>query len=368
MFFSRIAHKFAFVVFAVASLVMSAVSAAADQNQPPIALPVQETVVASEMIPVHLDLDEIFDDEDGAEGLVYEIVDAGSAKGLVVSTIDATTGMLTLIVPDAQAGDAEVVVQATDAGGLSTHTTIPVVAAPLIELKALQDITVDVNTERTVIDLTETFVGADLVYRIIDNTNEDLFDSIVLNSVNATLTLFYSGVPGTATITVQAEDLEGDIQQDSFTVTVSRAPINVLLLLNAVETALSAFAAASFDYGEVDFGYGGGDPCFIATAAYNTPMDSRINILRDFRDAHLLTSRCGTAFVDFYYHVSPPIAQAISRHPLLAQIVRAVLTPVVAVTQAISTKPGVTMVILLALMMIGGGLLRLHHVSKNVTA
>ncbi len=72
---------------------------------------------------------------------------------------------------------------------------------------------------------------------------------------------------------------------------------------------------------------GGG--CFIATAAYGTPMAEEIQILREFRDGHLRTNPLGSAFVHFYYAVSPPIAEFISEYAVLKLIVRITLVPAV---------------------------------------
>jgi len=80
--------------------------------------------------------------------------------------------------------------------------------------------------------------------------------------------------------------------------------------------------------------------CFIATAAYGTPMAEEIQILREFRDEYLLTSPVGQTLVDFYYRVSPPIAEFITEHPTLKPIVRAGLVPAVAMsTIAVNTTP-----------------------------
>ena len=80
--------------------------------------------------------------------------------------------------------------------------------------------------------------------------------------------------------------------------------------------------------------------CFIATAAYGTPMAEEIEILRIFRDEHLLTNPLGQTFVDFYYRVSPPIAEFITEHPSLKPIVRAGLLPAVVMsTIVVNTTP-----------------------------
>jgi hypothetical protein len=86
--------------------------------------------------------------------------------------------------------------------------------------------------------------------------------------------------------------------------------------------------------------------CFIATAAYGTPMAEEIQILREFRDEYLLTNRLGQALVDVYYRVSPPIAEFMTEHPSLKPVVRAGLLPAVAMSAvAVNTTPVEKMVI-----------------------
>ena len=80
--------------------------------------------------------------------------------------------------------------------------------------------------------------------------------------------------------------------------------------------------------------------CFIATAAYGTPMAEEIQILREFRDEYLLTNPLGQALVDLYYKVSPPIAEFIAEHPGLKLVVRVGLVPAVAMSAVvINTTP-----------------------------
>ena len=67
-------------------------------------------------------------------------------------------------------------------------------------------------------------------------------------------------------------------------------------------------------------------------------MADEINVLRDFRDQYLLTNPVGEALVELYYNTSPPIAEFIAEHPVLKQVVRVGLEPVIAVsTVAVKT-------------------------------
>ena len=69
--------------------------------------------------------------------------------------------------------------------------------------------------------------------------------------------------------------------------------------------------------------------CFIATAAYGTPLASQIDALRKFRDSYLVYKGWGKAFVSLYYKLSPPIADVIGRSERLKKIVRTCLKPLV---------------------------------------
>ena len=72
--------------------------------------------------------------------------------------------------------------------------------------------------------------------------------------------------------------------------------------------------------------------CFIATAAYGTPMIDQIQVLRDFRDGYLMRTRAGRLSVSTYYRYSPPLARFIARHDSLRASVRAGLTPIIWLT------------------------------------
>ncbi|MCX5808731.1 MAG: metallophosphoesterase, partial [Proteobacteria bacterium] len=63
--------------------------------------------------------------------------------------------------------------------------------------------------------------------------------------------------------------------------------------------------------GSVVSGGGGGSGCFIATAAYGSYLHPYVQILREFRDAFLAVNSMGRSFVEWYYRVSPSIADII---------------------------------------------------------
>jgi hypothetical protein len=73
--------------------------------------------------------------------------------------------------------------------------------------------------------------------------------------------------------------------------------------------------------------------CFIATAAYGTPLHEDINVLRDFRDKYMMPNPAGRAFVKIYYSTSPPLADAIRANEALMALVReGLVKPLVDIT------------------------------------
>jgi nitrous oxidase accessory protein NosD len=91
--------------------------------------------------------------------------------------------------------------------------------------------------------------------------------------------------------------------------------------------------------------------CFIATAAYGSPLDSHVDTLRSFRDSYLETNPLGSAFVSLYYKISPPLADFIDKHPSLKPIVRVALIPAVAMSSvALNTTPLQKLLVSLALL------------------
>jgi len=78
-------------------------------------------------------------------------------------------------------------------------------------------------------------------------------------------------------------------------------------------------------------------PCFIATAAYESPSHPHVCILRDFKDEYLLTHKWGQKLVALYYRYSPPMANFIKKNKFLKFPVRYTLQPFVTASCLILT-------------------------------
>jgi len=74
--------------------------------------------------------------------------------------------------------------------------------------------------------------------------------------------------------------------------------------------------------------------CVIASAAYGSELAPQVQFLRIFRDQFIESTFAGGAFMKafnaFYYSFSPAVASAVARSPLLLQMVRLLLYPLMA--------------------------------------
>lgn len=76
-------------------------------------------------------------------------------------------------------------------------------------------------------------------------------------------------------------------------------------------------------------------PCFVATAAYGTPLAAEVGVLRRLRDRHLRTNAAGRAFVAAYERIGPHLADIIRDREGLRAAARALLSPLVAAARAL---------------------------------
>jgi len=129
-------------------------------------------------------------------------------------------------------------------------------------------------------------------------------------------------------------------------------PITGLLNLIGIETESGcdgAICSGPFDFfatrGDLMLteapsdGGGSNNPCFIATAAYGTPLADQLDGLRAFRDTRMLDNAPGAALANAYYRLSPPIAGRIARCGALRAAMRGLLAPLVGMMDALA-PPG----------------------------
>jgi endonuclease YncB( thermonuclease family) len=109
--------------------------------------------------------------------------------------------------------------------------------------------------------------------------------------------------------------------------------------------------------------------CFIATAAYGSPIDPHVQILRDFRDNHLLTNKLGRRFVSIYYSYSPAIADYISKHESLKAVTRLSLLPIIGLSWVV-LKLGLETTLIIIILFSGGliHILRLKRKNRQTNA
>ena len=226
-----------------------------DINDAPTGPATETETVNEDAATSNVDLYDVFNDaEDSDEALTFTIV-GGSVTNPGLFDPDPTISgdryLMLDYAPDAN-GKSDVIVRATDSGGLWAQTTFKVTVNAVNDpptTNGIADVNVDEDAPNTVINLMAAFADkedADLemVYTVTNNTNAGLFDdvTITVTDSSATLTLDYkANTSGTANLTVQAKDTDNGTILTTFTVTVGAAndlPLlsNISLLTNEDQT------------------------------------------------------------------------------------------------------------------------------------
>ncbi len=147
-----------------------------------------------------------------------------------------------------------------------------------------------------------------------------------------------TGVLGTYEITVRYRDASvDDIVANVFTLMFSETQHQVVESYGPQEMGPDD-DVSEWDAGEFTFSglsvveRPSSKGCFIATAAFGSPMQQNVATLCAFRDRYLETNAPGRLFVRGYEWASPPAATFISAHPALKPVVRVALLPAVGVS------------------------------------
>jgi len=160
-----------------------------------------------------------FDDVDNTDAeLTFELV-GNTNPGLFSATaVDSSAGHLQLAYAANAYGSADLTIRATDPDGLSAQAVLTVNVAPVNDAPTtigLASFCVLEDSADSSISLWPAFhdvdnADAELTFSIADNTNPDLFSSLVINATTGQLTLDYApDANGTVEITVRGADPDG---------------------------------------------------------------------------------------------------------------------------------------------------------------
>ncbi|MEZ4265012.1 MAG: CFI-box-CTERM domain-containing protein [Myxococcota bacterium] len=197
------------------------------------------------------------------------------------------------------------------------------------------DVTIDL--ERPASPVLTEIVPADrrLVARWSDDNNDE--DGLTYEVYFSTSTIpddpsTDSNVKSKTGITDKSYNIDDDSLKNDVQYFVRVAAVDDADNMSVLSAQLSQTPVSSTDFWEHYQEVGGtekGGYCFIATAAYGSPMAGQLDLLRAFRDTVLLPTAPGRAFVSQYYRWGRFAAVFIAQRPALRAVVRVALVPLV---------------------------------------
>ena len=234
-----------------------------------------------------------------------------------------------------------------DGDGIPDHTEAPIFSTPLNSyqgtvagdaadsdnartIRNTMDVVAAYRTEASDDSTPDQFTFTDQTNVALSTTITS--NAIIISGINTATTISITG--GTYSINGGSyTSADGTVNPDD-TVTVQQTSseshsttTNTTLTIGGISDTFSVTTISSSSGGEG--GGGGGGGCFIATAAFGSPMAGQVEILRQFRDRYLLTNDLGRKFVSWYYRNGHVAAQYIKDKPLAKAAVRLALYPLI---------------------------------------
>ncbi len=139
---------------------------------------------------------------------------------------------------------------------------------------------------------------------------------------------------GFSTILFVKDDLAYTIQYSNHLSDYYNHQDNIEMILDSFQLIDSGPDETTYSEGETSLesktqSEGGG--CLIATATFGSEMAPQVQLLREIRDNTVLQTTSGTAFMtgfnQFYYSFSPVVADYERENPIIKEVVKVTLTP-----------------------------------------
>lgn len=198
---------------------------------------------------------------------------------------------------------------------------------------AFETILFDIDLKAPAAPTLDTLTSGDgrFVAKWTDTNTEDDIEYVVYYGESGFSEDDLANVKSADDITSSSYAVESGLTND-ITYYVSVAARDEAENESALSNQLQVMPASTTDFWESYKGAGGADNggfCFIATAAYGTPLEGELGTLRRFRDEMLMGSDAGRSFVHAYYQLGRFGASYIADKPVLRAVVRVALVPLV---------------------------------------